>query len=126
MGLPEMKAKCSLLSAVPRTVDSEPAHLSSGLELSTKSDEELVLLCRKKDAAAFEVLVKRHERSIYNQLHQLAPEWNTVPDLCQEVFIRAWHRLPGLRDPRALRSWLNHIATNLFFDELRNARSVCK
>ena len=84
-----------------------------------KSDAELVLLCQQKDPVAFEVLVKRHQRAVFNLLYQLAPDWNNTSDMAQEVFIRAWRSIHNLRNPRAFRSWLNQIATNLFYDELR-------
>jgi RNA polymerase sigma-70 factor (ECF subfamily) len=84
-----------------------------------KTDAELVLLSQQKDPAAFEILVKRYQRPVYNLLYQLAPDWNNTSDLCQEVFIRAWRSIHNLRNPRAFRSWINQIATNLFYDELR-------
>lgn len=84
-----------------------------------KTDAELVLLCQQKDPGAFEILVRRHQRMVYNLLHQLAPDWNNTADLSQEVFIRAWRSIHNLRNPKAFRSWLNQISTNLFYDELR-------
>lgn len=84
-----------------------------------KTDAELVVLTQQKDTAAFEILVRRHQRAVYNLIYQLAPDWNNTSDLTQEVFIRAWKSIHNLRNPRAFRSWLNQIATNLFYDELR-------
>lgn len=84
-----------------------------------KTDAELVVLCQQKDPAAFEVLVRRHQRAVYNLIYQLAPDWNHTADLTQEVFIRAWRSIHNLRNPKAFKSWLNQIATNLFYDELR-------
>lgn len=84
-----------------------------------KTDAELVVLSQQKNTQAFEQLVKRHQRSVYNSLYQMAPDWNHTSDMTQEVFIRAWRSIDKLRNPRAFRSWLNQIATNLFYDELR-------
>lgn len=86
---------------------------------SQKSDRDLVLACQKRDAAAFEELVKRHQRTVYGLLYQLAPEWNDTSDLAQEVFIRIWRSVNNLRNPSSFRSWLTQIVTNLFYDELR-------
>jgi RNA polymerase sigma-70 factor (ECF subfamily) len=87
---------------------------------SSLSDAELVIACQKKqDGHAFDLLVKRHQRGVFNFLYQLAPDWQNTADLTQEVFIRAWRSLPRLRNPKAFRCWLNQIATNLFYDELR-------
>lgn len=86
---------------------------------SQKSDRDLVLACQKRDPAAFEELVKRHQRTVYALLYQLAPDWSDTSDLAQEVFIRIWRSINNLRNPSSFRSWLTQIVTNLFYDELR-------
>jgi RNA polymerase sigma-70 factor (ECF subfamily) len=42
-----------------------------------------------------------------------------VEDLVQEVFLAAWNRLDGLRDPAAFGGWLSMIARNRATDSLR-------
>ncbi len=91
----------------------------TGSEYADKLDAELILLCQRKDKRAFEELIKRHQRTVYALLYRLAPDWNDTSDLAQEVFIRMWRSICNLRNPRAFRSWLGQIVTNLFYDELR-------
>jgi RNA polymerase sigma-70 factor (ECF subfamily) len=86
---------------------------------SQKTDRDLVLACQRREPAAFEELVKRHQRTVYALLYQLAPDWTDTSDLAQEVFIRIWRSINNLRNPAAFRSWLTQIVTNLFYDELR-------
>ena len=86
---------------------------------SQKSDRDLVLACQRREPAAFEELVKRHQRTVYALLYQLAPEWQDTADLAQDVFIRVWRSINNLRNPSSFRSWLTQIVTNLFYDELR-------
>jgi RNA polymerase sigma-70 factor (ECF subfamily) len=86
---------------------------------SQKSDRDLVLACQRREPAAFEELVKRHQRTVYALIYQLAPEWSDTSDLAQEVFIRVWRSINNLRNPSSFRSWLTQIVTNLFYDELR-------
>ncbi len=78
-----------------------------------------MLACQRREPAAFEELVKRHQRTVYALLYQLAPEWTDTSDLAQEVFIRIWRSINNLRNPSSFRSWLTQIVTNLFYDELR-------
>lgn len=86
---------------------------------SQKSDRDLILACQRREPAAFEELVKRHQRTVYALLYQLAPDWTDTSDLAQEVFIRVWRNINNLRNPGSFRSWLTQIVTNLFYDELR-------
>src|SRR5580692_9489685 len=86
---------------------------------SQKSDRDLILACQRREPAAFEELVKRHQRTVYALMYQLAPDWTDTSDLAQEVFIRVWRNINNLRNPGSFRSWLTQIVTNLFYDELR-------
>lgn len=82
-------------------------------------DSELVLLCQKKDQAAFQALMTRHQRNVHAMLYKMAPDWNDTADLAQEAFIRIWKGIDKLQNPRAFKSWMGQIVTNLFYDELR-------
>ena len=42
-----------------------------------------------------------------------------APDLVQDVFLQAFERLPGLREPAAFAGWLATIARNRATDHLR-------
>lgn len=88
-------------------------------QYSQKSDRDLVIACQRREPAAFEELVKRHQRTVYALLYQLAPDWTDTSDLAQEVFIRVWRNINNLRNPGSFRGWLTQIVTNLFYDELR-------
>jgi RNA polymerase sigma-70 factor (ECF subfamily) len=90
-----------------------------GRGYSSKTDAELVVLCQNNDESAFEELIKRHQRTVFSQLFRLAPEWSDSADLAQEAFIRIWRGIGKLQNPKAFRSWLTQIVTNLFYDELR-------
>jgi len=91
----------------------------SGRGYGQKTDAELVVLCQNKDEAAFEEIIKRHQRTVYSLLFKLAPDWSDTSDLAQEAFIRMWRGIERLHNPKAFRSWLSQIVTNLFYDELR-------
>ncbi len=82
-------------------------------------DESLVIECQSGNREAMEALVRKHQRSVYSLLYQLAPDWSDTSDLAQEVFIRVYKGINSLRNPKTFRSWLNQIVVNLFYDELR-------
>jgi RNA polymerase sigma-70 factor (ECF subfamily) len=90
-----------------------------GKAYSQMEDAELVMLCKKKDSAAFDALIKRHQRTVHAMLYKMAPDWNDTADLAQEAFIRIWRGIDRLQNPRAFKSWMVQIVTNLFYDELR-------
>ncbi len=80
---------------------------------------ELIEHCQVGTKLAFEILVKRYQKTVFTLLYQLAPDWKDINDLAQEVFIRVYRGIANLRNPKTFRTWLNQIVLNLFYDELR-------
>jgi RNA polymerase sigma-70 factor (ECF subfamily) len=83
-------------------------------------DARLVRDARHGDEGAFARLYERYARVIHAVLLARAPRAD-VEDLVQEVFLSAWNRLDGLRDPAAFGGWLAMIARNRATDFHRRA-----
>jgi RNA polymerase sigma-70 factor (ECF subfamily) len=77
-------------------------------------DEETMLARRAAagDAAAFAMLVQRHEGPVRRFLRRLSGEG--ADDLAQEVFLKAWRMAGRWRGEAGYRSWLMGIAWNAF------------
>ena len=82
------------------------------------ADRELVVSARCGDLPAFNALVSRWERRIYNYLLRSTGNREDALDLCQDVFLKAYRGVSGLSDPAKFSSWLFRIAHN----ELVSAR----
>ncbi|MGK7907737.1 MAG: sigma-70 family RNA polymerase sigma factor [Synechococcus sp.] len=86
---------------------------------------ELIVSCQstlRPNKPAFAELIRRHQSDVDRILYHLAPDWNDRHDLAQEVWLRAFRNLRRLKDPAKFKGWLNRIATNLFYDELRKRK----
>lgn len=92
---------------------------SEKLSEAALSDLELISKCQLGDKPAFKELVKRYQKVVYALFFQLAPEWDDINDLSQEVFIRIFRGIHSLKSPHAFKSWLNQIVINIFYDELK-------
>jgi RNA polymerase sigma factor (sigma-70 family) len=90
-----------------------------------QSDAQLVSRCREGDAAAWNEFVERFSRYVYaicGRGFRLAQ--HDAEDVFQEVFARAFERLPELRSDDAVRPWLAQLTRRLCIDRLRlNARN---
>lgn len=67
----------------------------------------------------FENLVLKHQREIINFHYRFVRNRAEAEDLAQETFIKAYFRLPSLKEPEKFRSWLYQIARNLVIDFYR-------
>jgi RNA polymerase sigma-70 factor (ECF subfamily) len=88
----------------------------------------LVRRCIAGDSAAWEDIVQRHHRRIYNICYRFAGTSDDAQDLTQEVFIKALQRQDQLKDADKAAHWLSRIATNTAIDHMRrNGRvSFCE
>src|SRR5690348_13643331 len=67
---------------------------------------------------AFEELVAPHSAELRLHCYRMLGSSHDGDDMVQETLVRAWRAHESLDDPRAARSWLYRIATNVCLDEL--------
>jgi RNA polymerase sigma-70 factor (ECF subfamily) len=85
-------------------------------------DATLVARARDGDVRAFEALVRRYQRRIYQLALRMTASTADAEDITQEVFLTAWRRLPELREDAAVVGWLYRAATNRCLNLLRARR----
>ena len=87
-----------------------PASSADGLDVRT--DDELVGACLDGRRDAFDLIVARHQKSVYQICFRFAGNHADASDLSQETFLRAWRGLRGFKRQAALGTWLHRIAVN--------------
>jgi RNA polymerase sigma-70 factor (ECF subfamily) len=86
------------------------------------SDETLVTRALAGSNGAWQKLVKRYERRIYNYALRMVGHPDDAFDLMQEVFLGVYRNLPGFRGDGAFAAWLFRIASFRCTDYLRRRR----
>jgi len=86
-------------------------------------DRDLILKARRGSVDAFNLLVSRWEKRIYNYLLRLVRDREDAMDLSQDVFLKAYQNLPKLGDPARFAPWLFRIAHNEAYSLLRKPRA---
>jgi RNA polymerase sigma-70 factor (ECF subfamily) len=87
-------------------------------------DEELVRRFRDGDTIAFEELLDRYSRAIYNFALRMLGNGDDAEDASQQTFIQAFESLPGTRPDAPFRPWLFQVARNKCIDLIRRRRTV--
>jgi RNA polymerase sigma-70 factor, ECF subfamily len=86
-------------------------------------DARLVEDCRGGDDRAFEILVHRHNRAVYNAIFRLVRHSEDARDLTQTVFLKAFRQLDSFNPKFKFYSWIYRIALNEALNHLkRDAR----
>ena len=78
----------------------------------------LVAACLSGHRAAFDVIVERHQRAIYQLCYRFVGNHEDASDLAQDVFIRAFRGLDRFRGQSSLGTWLYRIGVNLCLNKV--------
>jgi RNA polymerase sigma-70 factor (ECF subfamily) len=89
---------------------------------SERDDAALVDAVRAGDAGAFEAIVERHQRSVYQVCFRFVNNHDDASDLAQETFVRAWKGLHNFKGESALSTWLYRIAVNVCLNRVSARR----
>src|ERR1700683_4474307 len=83
----------------------------------------LVRRCLAGDTAAWEEIVQRYNRRIYNICYRFAGSADDAQDLTQEVFIKMYRTLKTYDVGRgAFMTWVTTITRNLLVDHFRKSK----
>lgn len=82
-------------------------------------DRDLVGRARKGGVDAYNALVSRWEKRIYNYLWRLTGHQDDSMDIAQDVFLKAYQNLARLEDAGRFGPWLYRIAHNEAMSHLR-------
>lgn len=88
------------------------------------SDEDVVLVqrCLAGDSAAFEPLVERYQRPLYNLAARFLGSRDEALDSTQNAFVKAFENLASFKQEQKFFSWLYQILRNECLNVLRSRR----
>jgi len=84
-----------------------------------ETDQQLVEQVLDGRVEAFNLLVWRWQRQLFNFLLRLSGDRELAHDICQEALLKSYVRLKDLRDRERFASWLFRIAVNLYRSDRR-------
>ena len=83
----------------------------------------LVRRCIAGDAAAWEEIVQRYHRRIYNICYRFSGSADDAQDLTQEVFIKMYRTLNSFDGTKgAFMTWVTTVTRNLLVDHFRKGK----
>ncbi len=96
---------------------------SNELPLEQRDDDELMLLTGAGLQAAFEEILRRHQRAVRRYCIRYCRDVAVAEDVAQEVFVTLWRSRQSYEPKGRFRSYLFAIAMSRCRNELRRLRS---
>lgn len=102
--------------AAPAALDTV-GEVSPG-DLQALDERALVEACAKGHREAFDVIVGRHRRAVYQLCYRFVGNPQDASDLAQEVFLRAYRSIGRFKGESSLATWLYRIGVNVCLNQL--------
>lgn len=86
-------------------------------------DAELVMRCKNGDRKAFNELMLKYQKKVFNIMFRFCGNYEDAKDLTQDVFVKVFKSLKSLQDECKLSSWIITVATNTFRNNYKYLKS---
>jgi RNA polymerase sigma-70 factor (ECF subfamily) len=90
--------------------------------LQDDADEDLMVAYQKGEVRAFEILLGRHRKPVFNFILRYVGDKETAEDLLQETFMRVIKGSDAYKRQAKFTTWLYTIARNLCVDQTRRRK----
>ena len=91
---------------------------------NAKCDAELYQAAVQGGPEAFGPIVERYQDAVFGVALARLRNFHEAEDMAQHVFVEAFQRLDGLKDPSRLGAWLRSITIHRCIDRLRRKRET--
>ncbi len=112
------------LSAAMSTPIVEDSVLRSSTTAIEEPDADLVAKAQAGDLVAFEVLVRRHSRTIYRALVAILGNLDDAQDAMQDALLSAFKHIAQFQGRSKFSTWLVSIARNAALQRLGSRKNV--
>ena len=104
---------------------SRTPKVNSGTEKDAEriSEQALIQRCKDGDVGAFDELVTRYEKRVFNFAFRIAGNYDDASDVAQEAFIRVFNSIHTFRGDANFLTWVYRIVTNVYLDERKKSKS---
>jgi RNA polymerase sigma-70 factor (ECF subfamily) len=99
------------VSATSQTSEAAAVN-ATRLDLDHAEDRVLVAAFLAGSQEAFNVIVTRHQRQVYQVCFRFVRNHEEAADLAQDVFVRAFKGLKNFKGDSALSTWLYRVGVN--------------
>lgn len=82
------------------------------LEYNSAEVSQLIVRCQTGDRQAFDELVAKYQRYVYNLIYQHLGRTDDLEDVAQEVFLRLYKFIRKYRGNASLESWIYKVVLN--------------
>ncbi|HEX2967195.1 MAG TPA: RNA polymerase sigma factor [Syntrophorhabdaceae bacterium] len=86
-------------------------------------DQEFVLLCCRGEVEAFEHLVRKYEKKMFNIVYRIVSDYDDTCEIVQDSFLSAYRAIRTFKGESKFSTWLTAITMNHARNRLKQVKS---
>ena len=90
--------------------------------MEREDDVQLIHRILSGDDEAFNLLVRKYEKSIHARVWQKIDDFHYAEEITQDIFLQAYKKLSTLKDPNQFAGWLYAVANRFCIDWMRKQK----
>jgi RNA polymerase sigma-70 factor, ECF subfamily len=88
-----------------------------------ESERLLIERCKQGERQAFDELVRKYEKRVYNLAYRLSGSYDDANDISVDAFVRVFQAIKMFRGDANFSTWLFRIVTNVYLDRRKRTRN---
>ena len=89
-----------------------------------RDDKKLVKDCLKGSKKAFEILVDKYQKTIFNTVYHMIHDFDDAEDITQRIFIKVFENLNSFNPKYKFFSWMYRITMNESLNHINQMKSL--
>jgi RNA polymerase sigma-70 factor (ECF subfamily) len=86
-------------------------------------EADLIARCKTGDRNAFDELIRKYEKRVYNFAYRLSGNHEDANDIASETFVRVFNSIGSFRGDASFLTWLFRVITNIYLDERKRQKA---
>jgi len=92
-------------------------------QLNIDADDEAVLCCQKGDIEAFEQIVNKYQKRMFNISYRMLGDYDEASEAVQDAFVSAYRGIKGFKGKSRFSTWLYAIVVNVSKNRLKQIKA---
>jgi RNA polymerase sigma-70 factor (ECF subfamily) len=93
------------------------------IQYNSQTDEQLAELCNEHDNLAFQELMQRYLKQIFNFSRQYSKTVEDSEDITQDTFFKVWRYIGKYKKGKTFKPWIYTIARNTALDHIKKKKA---
>lgn len=94
-----------------------------GAKTMRQDECAIIERCKQGDLTAFDDLVRRYEKQVYNFAYRMTGNYDDANDIATVAFVKVFNAINSFRGDANFSTWLFRIVTNLYLDERKRSKA---